>query len=139
MKKMNISLAYKKDKRISQARLTLSEDLANFLAVNESEKKVKIIYSAEDEIIRISKTDEETIDNIKKEEKNKLIFFQTVKEIAIEKTTKGNKDYYTKKLFIPLPIINALEITGEDSSICIIKSENELHLIKEKNENKKKE
>ena len=74
MKKMNISLAYKKDKRISQARLTLSEDLANFLAVNESEKKVKIIYSAEDEIIRISKTDEETIDNIKKEEKNKLIF-----------------------------------------------------------------
>lgn len=138
MKKMNISLAYKKDKRISQARLTLSEDLANFLAVNESEKKVKIIYSAEDEIIRISKTDEETIDNIKKEEKNKLIFFQTVKEIAIEKTTKGNKDYYTKKLFIPLPIINALEITGEDRSICIIKSENELHLIKERKMNKKK-
>lgn len=137
MKKMNISLAYKKDGRISQARLTLSEDIVDFLKINEEEKKVKIIYSSEDRIIKICKIGkDEIVDNIERKLEEKLIFFQTSKDIAIEKTKKLGKYYYTKKIFIPLPIINALEINKEDREIFIVRSGNEIHLTKEKNMSK---
>lgn len=137
MKKMNIGLAYKKDGRISQARLTLSEDIVDFLKINEEEKKVKIIYSSEDRIIKICKIGkDEIVDNIERKLGEKLIFFQTSKDIAIEKTKKLGKYYYTKKIFIPLPIINALEINKEDREIFIVKSGNEIHLTKEKNMSK---
>lgn len=140
MKKTNISLAYKKNGNLTQARFILSDDITDFLGINEFEKKIKITYSEEDKTIKISKVNDEVVDNIERKNGENLIFFQTSKEVAFEKTgNKGTgKDYYTKKIFIPLPIIKALNFTKENRCVYIIKKDKEIHLIKEQNmENKK--
>ncbi|WP_297407161.1 ParA family protein [uncultured Cetobacterium sp.] len=119
-KTLNISLAYKKDKRLNQARINISKDILNMLFLSIKNKKIQIKY--ENKKIQILSIDNnckiETISTIKE---NKLIYFQTSKNLAFEKVGNklSNKIYYSCKLFIPLPIIKDLKITKTNNKISM--------------------
>lgn len=121
-KKLNISLALKKDGRISQARISLSSDVIDHLKVTEKERKIKIIY--EKERIQIQKIETKSeFEEIIVKEGNKLKRLQTSKNLALEGSgDKGTgRTYYNWKLFIPLPIINDWEITKENREVILSK------------------
>ena len=126
-KKLNISLALKKDGRISQARISLSSDVIEHLKITENERKIKIIYEKEKIQIQKIETKSEFEEIIVKEE-NKLKKFQTSKNLALEGT---GKTYYNWKLFIPLPIINDWKITKENREVILSKEIDNKIIIKQ--------
>ena len=130
-KKLNISLALKKDGRISQARISLSSDVIEHLKITENERKIKIIYEKEKIQIQKIETKSEFEEIIVKEE-NKLKKFQTSKNLALEGSgDKGTgKTYYNWKLFIPLPIINDWKITKENREVILSKEIDNKIIIK---------
>ncbi|MDU1912683.1 ParA family protein [Fusobacterium sp.] len=131
-KKLNISLALKKDGRISQARISLSSDVIEHLKITENERKIKIIYEKEKIQIQKIETKSEFEEIIVKEE-NKLKKFQTSKNLALEGSgDKGTgKTYYNWKLFIPLPIINDWKITKENREVILSKEIDNKIIIKQ--------
>lgn len=131
-KKLNISLALKKDGRISQARISLSSDVIEHLKITENERKIKIIYEKEKIQIQKIETKSEFEEIIVKEE-NKLKKFQTSKNLALEGSgDKGTgKKYYNWKLFIPLPIINDWKITKENREVILSKEIDNKIIIKQ--------
>lgn len=133
-KKLNISLALKKDGRISQARISLSSDVIEHLKITENERKIKIIYEKERMQIQKIELNRELEETIIKEE-NKLKLFQTSKNLALAGSgDKGTgKMYYNWKLFIPLTIINDWKITKENREVTLSKEFDNKIIIKRYN------
>ncbi len=130
---ININLAYKKDGRINQARISLQKEILDFLKVTPNDRRIKIQY--EDGIIKITKVKiTEEVEEIKIKSKDKLKFFQTAKEISFAKSgLKNNKYYYSYKLFIPLPIVKELGLIEKNSIMELVMENNKL-TIKKKEE-----
>lgn len=132
---VNVSLAYKKDNRLTQARVNFSKDILSLFSFSEKNKKIKIIYSNKQIEISSLKKHENVKDIIKKHNNN-LIFLQTFKNLAFEKVGNKHTDkvYYSCKLFIPLPIIKALEITKNNNTMKLNIINNKIILtLKEEN------
>ncbi|WP_294705477.1 ParA family protein [uncultured Fusobacterium sp.] len=130
-KQINISLALKKDGKISQARLSLSKDLLEYIGISSEDRKINLIYK--DKKIEFFKAILGFQDEVEKEG-DKLKLLKVTKELAIQPYTKDEsgvkKMYYNYKLFIPLPIISDLEITKDDRLVELDKIDNKIIIEK---------
>lgn len=134
LKNTKIVLAFKKDGRLTQAKLNISKDYIDYLDINENSKKVKIIYENNQFSLEKLK-DSDIIENIeRRDQNNNLLFFQTSKELTYSKAKLyKDKEYFSFKLFIPFAIIEAMKIFKENQNILIQMKEKKLIINQSKN------
>ena len=128
LKNTKIVLAFKKDGRLTQAKLNISKDYIDYLDINENSKKVKIIYENNQFSLEKLK-DSDIIENIeRRDQNNNLLFFQTSKELTYSKAKLyKDKEYFSFKLFIPFAIIEAMKISKENQNILIQMKEKKIN------------
>lgn len=124
MKIMNINLAFKKDGRLTQARINLSKDIIDYLQVTSEDKRVKITYS--NNIITLEKAVQNEDEILKKDASNKITFFTITKSLAYEKSRNSMQC----RLFIPLNLITEMGIDKDHKKIKIEKINNKIQIYK---------
>lgn len=120
MKKIvKISVGLKKNGRITQARINLSQDIIELLNITNEDRAIMIEY--QNKIIKIQKatisSDTNTEEEIIKKGED-LIYFKTIKNLMVEKSGKNLK-YTSYKLAIPINIIDDLKINKSDNEVEI--------------------
>ncbi len=130
VKKISVSLAYRKDGRLNQARFSLAKKIQEYLGLSPEDKSVSISYNGEVVTIRKSKENQ-------KEDSHKSKFHK-IKDVVYQKSGK-DQQYYSCKLFLPLPLVTELKLSKEDNELVVFFEDNSLKVKKEKVNMKKGE